>query len=139
MPFVGAGIRITKLSPDFKQMETRMKCRWYNRNYVGTHYGGSLYSMTDPFYMIMLLENIGDQHYVWDKSASIEFVSAVKSEVRANFVLTDEIIERIVEEAKDGKPHFVEFNVDVLDSDDNLVARCKKTLYVRRKPLKSML
>ena len=87
----------------------------------------------------MLYANIGDQHYVWDKSASIEFVSAVKSEVRANFVLTDEVIERIVEEAKDGKPHFVEFNVDVLDSDDNLVAKCNKTLYVWRKPLKSML
>lgn len=111
-----------------------MKYRWYNKNLVGTHYGGSLYSMTDPFYMLMLIANIGDEHFVWDKKASIEFISAVKSEVRANFKLSDEVIERIVEEAKDGKPHFVDFEADILDSEDNLVAKCNKTLYVRRKP-----
>ncbi|MGO8806153.1 MAG: hypothetical protein ACLQO7_06055, partial [Candidatus Bathyarchaeia archaeon] len=46
-PLLGAGIR-TKWSPDHKSVDVEMKLRLWNRNYVGTHYGGSLYSMTDP-------------------------------------------------------------------------------------------
>ena len=133
-PFMGAGIRITKVTPDYRHMETRMRLRWFNTNLVGTHYGGSLYSMTDPFYMLMLIVNIGDEHFVWDKAGSIEFVSAVKAEVRAEFKLTDEVIEKIVEDARDGERHFVNFDVNVVDADDQLVAKVHKTLYVRRKP-----
>ena len=47
-PFFGAGIRV-KWSPDNKAVDVEMKLRFWNRNYVGTHYGGSLYSMADPF------------------------------------------------------------------------------------------
>ena len=111
-----------------------MKLRWYNKNLVGTHYGGSLYSMADPFYMVMLVANLGDKHFVWDKSSSIEFISPGKGEVRASFKLSQEVIEHIVEEAKNGEPHFVDFKVEVLDADDSVVARVNKTLYVRRKP-----
>ena len=46
-----------------------------NRNYVGTQFGGSLYAMTDPFFMLMLMENLGRDYVVWDKAANIEFVS----------------------------------------------------------------
>lgn len=133
-PFIGANIRVTKVSPDFKEMEARMKLHWYNKNLFGTQFGGSLFSMTDPFYPMMLMMNIGGKHIIWDKSASIEFVSAVKTEVRASFKLSDERLQRITEEAKDGEPHFVDFKVDILDLDDNLVARCTKVVYVRRKP-----
>lgn len=135
-PYLGAGIRVTKISPDYREVETRMKLRWYNKNAVGTHYGGSLYSMTDPFYMLMLLANIGKEHIVWDKSSTIEFVSPGKTEVRANFKLSKEMIEHIVEEARDGRPHYQNFDVTVLDSMDNVVAKVTKTLYIRRKEKK---
>jgi hypothetical protein len=36
-------------------------------------YGGSLYSMTDPFYMPMLISNLGSDYVVWDKAAHIRF------------------------------------------------------------------
>ena len=133
-PYAGAGIRVTKVAPDFREVETRMKLRWYNKNLVGTHYGGSLFSMTDPLYMIMLVANIGDKHLVWDKKTTIEFVRPGKTEVRAHFKLTQDLIEQIVEEAKDGAPHFVDFKVDVLDAEDKVVAKVDKSLYVRRKP-----
>jgi acyl-coenzyme A thioesterase PaaI-like protein len=133
-PFVGAGIRVTKIAPGYREMESRMKLHWYNKNLVGVHYGGSIYSMTDPFYMVMLLWNIGDQHFVWDKSSTIEYIIPAKGEVRASFKLSQEEIDRIVEAAKDGKPHFVDFRVDVVDADDVVVAKLKKTLYVRKKP-----
>ena len=90
--------------------------------------------MTDPFYMLMLLANIGDKHFVWDKSATIEFMQPVKTEVRATFTLSEEVIQHIVAEAEDGKPHYQEFEVNVLDTEDKVVAKLTKSVYVRKKP-----
>ena len=52
-PFWGAGIRVSRIAPDWKQVEVRLRLGLANRNYVGVHFGGSLYAMTDPFYMLM--------------------------------------------------------------------------------------
>src|SRR4051794_2522980 len=57
-PFLGAGIRVKRLQPDWKHIDVEMKLHFWNTSYVGTHYGGSLYSMTDPFFMLMLIENL---------------------------------------------------------------------------------
>jgi len=72
-PFLVAGIRVKRLDPDWKRIDVEMNLHPWNSNYVGTHYGGSLYSMADPFYMLMLMENLGRDFVVWDKSASIRF------------------------------------------------------------------
>ena len=82
-PFLGAGIRVTRLQPDWRAIDVEMKMRFWNANFVGTHYGGSLYSMTDPFYMLMLIENLGRDYIVWDKSASIRFRKPGKGKMRA--------------------------------------------------------
>ena len=34
---------------DYRHARVELRQRWYNRNYVGTHFGGSLFAMTDPF------------------------------------------------------------------------------------------
>src|SRR5271166_763243 len=56
-PIAGSGIRV-RWGADMKSVDVEMKLRMWNRNYVGTHYGGSLYSMTDPFYMLLLMNNL---------------------------------------------------------------------------------
>lgn len=58
-PYLGAGIRIARISNDYRDLLVRMKLRFYNRNYVETHFGGSLYAMIDPFYMLMLMQVLG--------------------------------------------------------------------------------
>ena len=75
-PFAGAGIRVVRLDADWRAIDVEMKLRFWNSNYVGTHYGGSLYSMTDPFYMLMLIENLGREYVVWDKAATIRVQEA---------------------------------------------------------------
>jgi acyl-coenzyme A thioesterase PaaI-like protein len=81
---LGAGIRVTRLGPHAVDVE--MKLRRWNRNYVGTHFGGSLYSMTDPFFMLMPIENLGPEYIVWDKAATIRFKKPGRGKVRASFV-----------------------------------------------------
>lgn len=90
--------------------------------------------MTDPFYMLILLSNIGDKHIVWDKSASVEYVQPGKDEVRAQFKLSADEIEGIVEQASDGKAHYIDFDVNVIDIEDNIIAKVKTTIYVKKKP-----
>src|SRR6516162_457942 len=99
-PFLGAGIRVKRLQPDWKEIDVEMKLRRWNSNYVGTHYGGSLYSMADPFYMLMLIENLGRDYIVWDKSATIRFKKPGKGVVSAAFRLSDEQLEEIREALK---------------------------------------
>lgn len=132
-PFVGAGIRVTKVTPDFREMEVKMKLKWYNRNYVGTHYGGSIYSMTDPYYMLMLMHILGKDYFVWDKAARIEFVKPGKTELCAKFHVSDEVSEGIIEKTRDGSRYFAEFCVDVTDTSGEVIAKVDKTVYIRRK------
>ncbi len=48
-PFLLSGIHVTRLSNDWRHVEVELRLRPWNRNYVGTHFGGSLFAMTDPF------------------------------------------------------------------------------------------
>ena len=117
----------------WRAVDVEMKLRRWNRNYVGTHYGGSLYSMTDPFYMVMLIENLGSGYVVWDKSASIRFRRPGRGTVRAEFRLSTEQIEEIRQAlAKETKVER-EFGVEVKDTEGQVVAEVKKLLHFQRR------
>src|SRR5215469_11874966 len=88
-PFLGAGIRVEHVGADMKSVDVEMRLRWWNANYVGTHFGGSLFAMTDAFYMLMLMANLGRDYIVWDKAASIRYRKPGRSTVRAEFRLSD--------------------------------------------------
>jgi len=132
-PFLGAGIRVKRLRPDWKEIDVEMKLRRWNSNYVGTHYGGSLYSMTDPFFMVMLIENLGKEYIVWDKSASIRFKKPGKGTVTASFRLTDEQIEEIKRALESQEKIERTFAVDVKDEAGNVIAEVEKLLHIRKK------
>ena len=134
-PFLGAGIRVKSLSEDFRDAVVELKLGRLNRNAVGTHFGGSLYAMTDPFFAIMLMHNLGGEYLVWDKSGSIEYVAPGRGTVRARFVLTDQRVAEIRAQAAGGEKVLPEFQVEVRhEESDALVALVRKTLYVRLKP-----
>jgi hypothetical protein len=133
-PFVGARIHVETIAPDFRYVRVRMKQSWYNTNYVGTHFGGSLYAMTDPFYMLMLLHNLnaeGKHYIVWDKAASIEFKSPGRGTVYAEFRLTEEVLSSIKSHADERGKYEPQLQVDVVDRHGTIVATSHKTLYVR--------
>lgn len=133
LPFLASGIRVTRLDPDWRHLEVELKLHWWNSNYVGTHYGGSLYSMTDPFYMLMLIENLGREYIVWDKAATIRFRRAVKEPVKAVFSLDEAQLNEIRTSLQTQEKIEPTFKVDVCDRDGNTVAEVEKLLYIRRK------
>ncbi len=132
-PYIGAGIKVTNIDDNWKSMTIVMKMRWYNRNAVGSHFGGSLYSMVDPHIMLMLMQLLGKEYIVWDKSAEIEYVNAVRSAVSAKIILTDADVVEIKRLTKQGGKHYPVFDIHINDSNGGLVAKVRKVLYVRRK------
>jgi hypothetical protein len=132
-PFLGAGIRVKRLAPGWKEVDVEMKLRWWNANYVGTHYGGSLYSMTDPFFMVMLIENLGKDYIVWDKSATIRFKKPGRGTVFAYFRLTDQQIQEIKQALTTEKKIERVFTVEVKDKSGTVIAEVEKLLHIRRK------
>ena len=132
-PYFGAGVRVREMSDDYRYVRVEMPLRFYNRNYVGTHFGGSLYSMCDPFYMLMLMKNLGSDYIVWDRAASIEFKKPGAGTVSAEFVLAEGRIEEIRRLADEQDKTEPTFSVDILDEDDDVVATVEKVVYVRRK------
>ncbi|MCY7295281.1 DUF4442 domain-containing protein [Alteromonas sp. a30] len=132
-PYIGAGIKINYISDDWREMKVSMKVRWYNRNFFGTHFGGSLYSMVDPHIVLLLSQLLGRDYVIWDKAADIDFIKATKKPVHAIFTITDSQIEDIKSNTADGNKYLPQYEVDIIDENRNLIARVNKTIYVRRK------
>lgn len=129
---LGPGIRVDEIQPDFRYAKVSLPLRFYNRNYVATHFGGSLYSMCDPMYMLLLLNVLGSEFIVWDKAATIEYIKPGKGDVSAEFFLDNELIESLKEMKADEK-RLVDLPVEVKNDNDEVVARIVKTEYIRRK------
>lgn len=132
-PYWGTGIYIAEVSPDFRRMVVRMKKRFYNSNAFGTHFGGSLYAMCDPHYVLQLVPLLGDHYMIWDKAASIEFLKPARGTVTAVFEWNNEQLADILTHTADGAKYEPVRVVDITDEQGEVIARVHKTLYVRRK------
>ena len=132
-PFLGAGIRIRYIAPDMKAVDVEMKLRWWNANYVGTHFGGSLFAMTDAFYMLMVMHHLGTGYVVWDKAATIRYRKPGKGTVRAEFRLSDNQIEDIREKLQTLPKYEPVLLVEVKDWSGMVIAEVDKVLHVRKK------
>jgi acyl-coenzyme A thioesterase PaaI-like protein len=132
-PYIGAGVKVEEISKDWKYMRVIMKHRFYNNNVFGTHFGGSLYSMVDPHFVLMLLKILGNGYIVWDKAASIDFIKPGKGTMTAEFNISDQVIEEIKTKTAQGEKFLPEFEVNVVNSDGEIVAKVHKTLYIRHK------
>lgn len=130
-PYVGAGIKVEHVNLDHGLCVVSMALNALNKNIVGTQFGGSLYSMVDPFYMVMLMHQLGSSYVVWDKSSHIEFIAPGKTKVTARIKIPNTEITAIQELAKEGEPVFREYKTDIVDEQQKVIAVVTKTLYIR--------
>ncbi len=132
-PFVGAGIKLQEMSKDFRYAKVKMPLTVYNKNYMGTQFGGSLYSMTDPWYMLMMIKNLGPNYIVWDKAASIRFKKPGRGTVYAEFKLTQEVIDEVKAFVEENTKMDKTFKVEIRDDSGTLIAEVDKVIYIRKK------
>ncbi|GBF49775.1 hypothetical protein LPTSP4_12940 [Leptospira ryugenii] len=130
-PYRGANILPVEI--DDYTYEVKMPIVLSNTNYVGTHFGGSLYSMCDPFFMFILMKNLGPNFIVWDKSAKIDFLKPGRQTVSVKFHIAEEEIQTIRDIVAEKKKTTRFYEANVYDEDGTHVARVDKELYIRRK------
>ena len=128
-PLLGAGIKLVRFDRAARVIEVEMPLTRRNTNYVGVHFGGSLFAMTDPFYMLLLGEALGREYIVWDKAASIRFRRPGTGTVRARFELTDARLEEIRTTVDRNGVCEPVFTVDITDGTGAVVATAERIVY----------
>ena len=136
-PYRGAGIAIETIDLDNYFIRIKMPLTRKNRNIVGTHFGGSLYSMVDPFYMLILMHHLGNKYIVWDKSAAINFLSPGRSTVYGHIRISADEISEIKRLAENHEPLLRSYTLNIVDEAGTRIAEVEKTLYIRRKKAKA--
>ncbi|WP_080058798.1 DUF4442 domain-containing protein [Spirosoma aerolatum] len=131
--YFGTGGKILFWSSDWREVHIRLRRNIWTYNYVGTIFGGSMFSATDPFYMVMLLRILGNQYVVWDKSASIRFRKPGRQTLYARFEITNDQLAVIRQEvAANGQTDYV-FTVQWLDKEGVVHAELERLCYIADK------
>lgn len=132
-PLLGARIHTTYIADDFRTIHVEMPLTITNRNYVGTHFGGSLFAMADPYLMLMYIRNLGPEYIVWDLSTNIDFKLPGKGKVKARFEISQAEIDLAKQKTKKGEIYRPVFLVQIFGHEGEVVAEISKTLYIRKK------
>jgi len=132
-PLRGAGIKVHQVSPSFDRIEVHLPLTRKNKNVMGTQFGGSLYAMADPFYMLMLIRRLGHKYVVWDQGSNIQFIAPGTSLVKGVYQVDDQTLDEIKRKAASGEKVLHTFEADITHEDGSVVARVTKVLYIRLK------
>jgi hypothetical protein len=127
------GGRIIFFSSDMQEIHVKVSLNWHTRNYVGSVFGGALYSSIDPIYMLQLLWILGKDYVVWDKSSSMKFIRPVKTTVYARFELSNELINVIKTEVANNGRYLINLPVTLQDKDGTVYFTASKELYIASK------
>ncbi|ODV12012.1 MAG: tetrameric acyl-CoA thioesterase [Rhodanobacter sp. SCN 68-63] len=133
-PFLFNSIRLQSLSDDWSEARVVLRLRPWNRNYVRTQFGGNLFAMTDPFWMLLAMHQLGSDYLVWDKAGAIDFVAPGREDVYAHFKLEPSVVDELRQAAAGGGKVLRWFETEVTTASGEVVARVRKQLYVRLKP-----
>lgn len=132
-PLRGAGIHVHHISANFNEIEVHMPLTRRNKNIMGTHFGGSLYAMADPFFMLILMKRLGSRYHVWDQEANIRFIAPGTALVKGVYQVSDHTLDEIKSKAATGEKVLHTFETNITHADGSVVAQVSKVLYIRLK------
>ena len=135
-PFLLTGIHVVELAADYRYAKVELRMRPWNKNAVGSHFGGSIFAMTDPMFMLMLLSILHPNYYVWDKLADIDFIKPGFGRLTAEFIISDGLLDDISKATANGDKYLPSIPVIVKDQQGDVVAKLNRTLYIRKKKRK---
>jgi acyl-coenzyme A thioesterase PaaI-like protein len=133
-PFLFNSIRVQSITPDYTEAKVVLRLRPWNRNYVGSQFGGNLFAMTDPFWMLLVMHQLGNDYIVWDRAGAIEFVAPGREDVYAHFKLDPAVVDQLRAAAAAGGKVLHWFETDVVTTSGEVIARVRRQVYVRLKP-----
>lgn len=129
----GTGARVIYIADDYCEMRIKIPLNWRTRNYVGTIFGGSMFSATDPIYMVMLIKILGNEYVVWDKSTNIRFKRPGKETLFAEFKVTQDELDEIRSLLEANRSIDRIYNIELKNKDGKTHAIIEKTIYIGKK------
>lgn len=132
-PLLGMGLRVKGFSDDWTLARVELKLNRLNRNQHGTAFGGSISAMTDAFYPLLLMHQLGPEYHVWDQACEIQFKAPGSGTVYGEFEMPKDVVARIKAEADEGGKVLTWFETDLHLADGTVVAHARRQVYTRKK------
>lgn len=132
-PNLWSGIRIRRFADDWTSATVELHVNLITRNYVKTAFGGSMSAMTDPYFFMLVMHQLGRDYVVWDTRGEIEFVKPGRGVLTARFTVPREKAEELRERARGGAKVLEWFETEITDAAGDVVARVRREVYVREK------
>jgi len=129
----GTGGRLKYIAEDWSEVRLELPLSWRTRNYVGTIFGGSMYSAVDPIYMLMLIHRLGPEYIVWDKAATIQFKKPGRATLHARFRILNDELAAIRASLSSQRSVDRTYTVDLMDGSGIVCATVEKIIYIRRR------
>lgn len=128
----GTGAWVEYIASDWREVRIWLPLNIQTYNYVGTIFGGSMYAAVDPFYMIMLIRNLGKGYVVWDKAATIRFKKPGRATLHAHFALDEAELSDIRAALEQARSIDRTYRVELTDAQGVVCAEIDKVIYIRR-------
>lgn len=126
--------RINTVSEDLLNISIKLPIGYKNRNYMNSIFGGSMFSAVDPIPMVQLVNLLGNDYVVWDKSAAIFFKRPAKENLYADFSYTLEELEEIRNNVALQKEIEIIKSTSLTNKSKTIVyCEVKKTIYIADK------
>ena len=132
-PNLFSGIRVVRFSEDWTRATVRLHVNVVTRNFVKTAFGGSLSAMTDPYFFMLVMHQLGRDYVVWDTKGEIEFLKPGRGVLTAHFSVPPEKAQELRERAHGGSRVLEWFETEITDAAGDVVARVRREVYVREK------
>ena len=135
-PFIVNRIKIISIADDFYKMKVQLKHSFWNRNPNKSVWGGSITSVLDPFFPIMMKQIIlkrGLRTDFFSKAVNVEFIKQVETHIFFQFKITEsEVIEAEKILQNDGSYNNWH-SVNGIDINGNICVKGKIQIYLRKK------
>lgn len=132
-PYRGTGAKVKFISKDWYEVHVKLSLSWRTKNIMGSVFGGSIYSSIDPIYMAQLMRILGKEYVVWDKAASIRFKKPIRKVAYTQFLLSDELINKIKQDVLLNGEVDIELPVSFKDKNEIEYALINKKIYIASK------
>ncbi|WP_347958471.1 DUF4442 domain-containing protein [Gordonia aurantiaca] len=131
-PFLGAGVRVKHIADDWSSATVTHRVTKLNRNAFGTAFGGTLSSMTDPFFALLLMHQLGKGYVVWDAAGEIDYLSPGRGLLTATMRVDPADVEQVRAETAAGDKSLTWFETEIVDERGVVVARVRRQVYARK-------
>ena len=130
-PLFAAGVRIRDIPDDWSSAHLVLKVNRFNSNAHGAAFGGSLFSMTDAMFGMLVMQRLGRECEAWTRTGTFQYINPGRNNAHTTVRITDAMVEQIKHEiASDGFCN-IPYTTVITNDDGSTVGIGQQELHCR--------